>query len=437
MSSLSGPARLPSMKTLRVLTPGVIAVGNRLAAAAAGFAMTTVFARVLPLSQFGALSAVIAWLNVVIVAGMLGHEQWSTRHAVLAPGSRAYRRLAYGSVAAAGLGAALAMTGLLRTLQPQLAAFAPLLLVAPLVALTRVEQGLVRGHGAGEWAGLPDGLVRPVLTLLATLAAARLLAPEALPLAVMVAWGVAALAALLLAQGLRRSRERHTLATRATSAGTAVPAAAAEPPRFSASTWFASLLSVATNQIPLICVAALATRDQAGLYAAADRFGALVAMLPQALYQARAGSLAAAHHAGGEPALAREFMQVTRSGATIAIPACLVLLVFAPWLLSAFGHDFTAATAVLRVAASATLVIALAGPLGTALIMSGHARENSQAMVVGGIAQAGLSLWLVPMWGALGAAVGVLGATITWNLLLMHRYRAAFGRLPYSWRARA
>jgi O-antigen/teichoic acid export membrane protein len=414
---------------MRLASPGLVAVANRVAAAAAGFAMTTTLARMLPMASFGALSGVIAYLNVAIVCGLLGQEPWSTRQAVVAPGNRRYRHFVYGSVVAAGFVTALAVVATLHRWQPALAAFAGIVVSAPLIALTRFEQGLVRGYGGGEWAGTADGIARPVFVIVGMALVVHVVPGDQLQSGIVALWFTASIGAFALARAMRIRFERLRLAESLRQ-----PKSSDVPHEsFSASTYLGTLLSVATNQLPMICVAALASSRDLALYAAADRFGAMVAMLPQAIYQARSGVLAEAHRRGGSDALSVEFMKVTRSGWKISLPVCAALIAAAPIALASFGANFSDASATLRIVCVATLISTLAGPLGTALVMSGQSRRNSLAMMIGGVLQLLLSLALVPRWGALGAASGVLVGTLTWVLLLMWQYRVAFGRLPYQW----
>jgi O-antigen/teichoic acid export membrane protein len=408
---------------------GIAAVAARLAAAGAGFLMIAICARALPIEHFGLFSAAVSYLNVAIVVGMLGHEQLSTRQAALGGQSAPYRENALPGILLAGSVAAVVGACALGA-QGNFTRFGWILLCAPVIALTRVEQGLVRGFGMGEIAGTPDGIVRPLVMVLATAVAAYGLAlPTAGREWTMVAgWFASAAAGLLAARALRFVAE----ARRHVAEDDALARLKRVVFMFSKSMYVSTLLSVAINQIPLIAVSALGGKKDIAMYAASDRLSQIIAMMPQAISQARAGRLAKAYEDGGVRDLSSEYMRITRAGWRFGIPVSVLVFALAETFLAVFGPQFADASTALRLLCVATLLTSLAGPLGTALLMTGHSRQNTKCMLVGCAAQVIFSACLIPRLGATGAAIAVLASTVIWLSLLMRQTFISFGALPYA-----
>ncbi len=116
------------------------------------------------------------------------------------------------------------------------------------------------------------------------------------------------------------------------------------------------------------------------------------------------------------------------STALAVVPA--VVLSAAPgWVMSFFGPEFRGAANTLTVISLGQAVNVALGPLGYLLIMSGHERlvRNNAAVFL--LVNLMVSLVLVPILGALGAAVATAASLTLRNLALLYLVRTRLGIL--------
>lgn len=411
----------------RRLNHPAAALALRIVAAALSFAFGIIAARLLGIESFGVVSVLLAFVNVGVVVSLLGHETLATRQ--VASLSRAgvagdsaliaYTRAAIRKVWLAGgvvLGAVLLVVSLLPIAQQAGIKFLPLLLLIPLVARTRLSQGLIRGAHRASLSLVPDGIVRPGLAV-AALAAFGYAGGE-------IGYSFAAVVIVCAAAGLLLGRvwERHALglhfeAKAGSSVGNAV---SARGQHFSISIFLSSVLAVLVSQIALISTGLLSTSADAGLYAAAERFSLAAALIGQAVYLAVASRFAALH-AGGETEQLRGLIRkVTRSVSGATLLVCVVIGFAAGPLLALYGHGFAAALPTLQILLISVLCNACAGPTGQVLLMTKHEKDHLTAMLASLLVQTMLVVALVPEYGVLGAAWAVLCSTIVWNGLMMY-----------------
>lgn len=409
----------------------------RLVAAGLSFAFGVVAARLLGVERFGVVSVLLGFVNVGVVFALLGHETLATREVAAlrrsglkneGAAAMAYSRSAARQVWLAGV-VALAAVLLVLTFLPigQQAGveFLPLILLIPLVARTRLSQGLIRGAHRASLSLVPDGIVRPGLAIVA-LAMLAYAGSE-------IGYGFAAIMLACAVVGLLvgRSWEARALASSAVATPHVSSNDATNNPRFSTSIFASSVLAVLVSQIALIATGLLSTSADAGLYAAAERFSLAAALIGQAVYLAVASRFAALHANGDTEHLRTLIRKVTRnvSGATLIV--CLVLGLTAGPLLSLYGHGFSGAIPVLQVLLVSVLCNACAGPTGQVLLMTRHENDHLAAMLSSLLVQSILIVVWVPEYGVLGAAWAVLFSTLVWNGLMMYFVRRRLSINPF------
>lgn len=406
------------------------ALALRIVAAALSFAFGIVAARLLGIESFGVVSVLLGFVNVGVVFSLLGHETLATREvaalsrAGAAAGNAtvmAYSRAAARQVWLAGivtLGAVLLIVLFLPIGEQAGVEFLPLLLLIPLVARTRLSQGLIRGAHRASLSLVPDGIVRPGLAIVA-LAVLAYAGSK-------IGYGFAAVMIACAVVGLFAGRtwERHALATvPQATAGGVVSTVAASARHFSTPIFVSSVLAVLVSQIALISTGLLSTSTEAGLYAAAERFSLAAALIGQAVYLAVASRFAALHASGETEHLRTLIRKVTRSVSGATLLVCLGLGLAAGPLLALYGNSFAGAIPVLQVLLISVLCNACAGPTGQVLLMTKHEGDHLTAMLASLVVQAVLIVALVPEHGVLGAAWAVVFSTLVWNGLMMYFVR--------------
>ena len=109
----------------------------------------------------------------------------------------------------------------------------------------------------------------------------------------------------------------------------------------------------------------------------------------------------------------------------VALSAGSILIVPA-----VFGQRYHSAAGVLAILAWRVPIVALASPLGSALVSSGRQRTLMRNNIAGAIVLAGADLAAIPLFGVLGAAAGGVGGSA---IVLALNYRAVSG---FNWRVR-
>ncbi len=404
-----------------------VALVLRVIAAALSFAFGIVAARLLGIDTFGVVSVLLGFINVGVVFALLGHETLATREvAALRRGVDPEAAKAYSGSAARQVWIAstiaLAALALLVSMLPIGARAGPeflaLLLLVPLVARTRLSQGIIRGAHLASLALVPDGIVRPGLAvvLLGGLVLAGAQTERGFA-AVMIG---CALVALLLS----RQWERNALDHVPESEGGEAPAQARH---FSMPIFVSSMLAVLVSQIALISTGLLATPAEAGLYAAAERFSLAAALVGQAVYLAVASRIAALHVAGDKEKLRDLIRKVTRGVSAATLLICGVLALAAVPILGLYGSEFQAAHNLLIVLIVPVMINAGLGPCGVLLLMTKNENAHLIGMIAGLLIQLIGIIVLVPKYGALGAGVSVVFSTIVSNIVMVYFVRRSLG----------
>lgn len=405
-----------------------VALALRIIAAALSFAFGIVAARLLGIDGFGVVSVLLGFINVGVVCALLGHETLATREVAALRRSADpqaaldYSRCAARQVWIAGIVVLLALALVVYLLPiggragPE---FLALLLLVPLVARTRLSQGVIRGAHLASLSLVPDGIVRPGVSvlLLGALILGGMQAERGFA-AVMIG---CALLALLLG----RLWERGALAARVptTEAGDV----SAQPRHFSMPIFVSSMLAVLVSQIALIATGLLATPTEAGLYAAAERFSLAAALVGQAVYLAVASRFAALHAVRDTASLRVLIRKVTRSVSAATLLMCGVLAVAAVPLLELYGEAFVAARATLLILMASVLINACLGPSGVLLMMTKNERDHLICMAAGLFVQVAAILFLVPRFGGMGAAASVVFSTFVSNAMMVFFVRRNLG----------
>ncbi len=404
--------------------PG-FALALRLIAAAMSFAFGILAARVLGVEGFGAFNMVLAFVNIGIVVSLLGHETLATRDVARSLGSpeghadlKRYILQTARWVLLASIFVMLAELLMLWAL-PQ-GGRVPIemwfmLALVVLIARTRFSQAIIRGAHKASLALVPDGILRPGLAMLGF---AAMLAVGISSVSVIV---VLMLGSALLAMLAGMYWEKKSLGSDKRVGSSAPPPEVAMPskrPAFSGAMYASSILAVLGSQMAIIATSAIAGPEQAGLYAAAERFALAAALIGQAVYQAVASRLAALYAKGEHEAMRVLVRRVTRRVALGTLAVVAVIMFAARPLLMLYGPGFEAAQPVLMVLLVSVLINVSVGPVGMLLLMTHNERYHFAALIASVLTQMALFPWVISHYGVVGAAAVVLISTIVWNALM-------------------
>ncbi|RYG20799.1 MAG: hypothetical protein EON96_00110 [Caulobacteraceae bacterium] len=302
------------------------------------------------------------------------------------------------------------------------------LALIPLVSLSALRGGVLRGLGAvaqGQW---PDLALKPAVFLLgigAVLLAGRALGPgEAMAMT-----ALSSLAGLAVGWWMYQRIKPARLN--------------AVEPVYRTRAWLAALApmgvtggAVLINGQIGVLLSGLGGTETAGLYRVALQTSLIAGLGYTAVIAALAPRFAAAHAQGNREDLAR----TAAAGAVLATLGCLPFVaVFSlaggPFMGLVFGAPFAAAGPALAVMTLAQLCNAMFGASSSALIMAGHERRAAVAFIAALVVHAGLGLALIPPFGVVGAAFAYLGQMAVMNLVLWLQARQLLGVDTGVWAA--
>ncbi|MDB5471316.1 MAG: polysaccharide biosynthesis protein [Caulobacter sp.] len=396
-----------------------------------------VLAHVLAPARLGVYAFVLSFATVLTVPAMFGAPTLALREVAAAKArgdyglmkgllTRLHQFVALSSLAIAAIAAVFALLTPWGRSDPATVLWGVALI--PLIPLSALRGGVLRGWGAvaqGQW---PDLVLKPAVFLAglgAVFLARRPLGPDE----AMAMTALSSLAALAVGWWLYR-RLRPAQLVLAT-------------PVYRSRAWLAALVPMGVTGGALlingqigVLLAGLDGAETAGLYRPAIQTSLIAGLGYTAVIAALAPRFAAAHAKGDREGLAR----TAAAGAALAVVTCLPFVaLFAvaggPLMRLVFGAPYAVAGPALAVMTLAQLCNATFGAASSALIMAGHERRAAVAFVAALAVHAGLGVVLIPRFGVDGAAWAYLGQMAVMNLVLWWQARTLLGLDTGVWAA--
>lgn len=291
----------------------------------------------------------------------------------------------------------------------------------PLLGLMQLYSASLRGLRRVFVAQLPIMVARPgvhilVVTALVTLGALT-------PARALASLGVATLAAALLAGVLfRRQCPRRVRES---------------TPEYRSPDWGKSLLpftllaatGALNNELGILALGWLSTDAEVAAFRVAQRGSMLVTLALTVINLVIAPHITR-YYRNGDKARLRRLVQKSAGGAlALALPIGLPLILAGGWLVElVYGTAYREpATLALAVLAGAQLVNVGMGSVGLLLSMAGFERDTLMGQMIGLAINLLLAFFLIPEYGASGAAFATGGALVGWNLILAFRVYQRLG----------
>jgi O-antigen/teichoic acid export membrane protein len=301
-------------------------------------------------------------------------------------------------------------------IRPAMTAAAALL---PVLALSSLAAGLLRGQERVVTSQLIDVLLRPLFFLAALLAWSQPFgATQGLFAQVVATTCVAVIGLGLFLRGLPRPAAGAAHRVRGWTAA-ALPMTVLDAMR-----------AIEGGYAVLIAGYAASIVD-AGLLRVAIASSVLVS-LPISLQSNITGPFLAAAYADGTPERLTKIVAASTLFMSVATAAALLLLtVVGPWAIPmAFGAQFGGAYIPLLVLGANQLVTAFCGPGVMLLSMTGHERTVARAYITSVLSGVLVALVLTPMFGVTGTAASMIVVTVIRAHMLNRHARAALGVEP-------
>jgi O-antigen/teichoic acid export membrane protein len=201
---------------------------------------------------------------------------------------------------------------------------------------------------------------------------------------------------------------------------------------FSAAMFGVGLMEFFMGQTDRVAIGLFRGAREVGIYAVAAALVAYEPIILQSVNQIFAPVIADIHTRGDLALLRRLFQTLTKWMLGLTFPLAVVMIVYARAIMRIFGHDFEAGWPILVIGTCGQLVNCGVGSVGYLLLMSGNQRRLVRVQAAMAVVMVVLSIQLVPLWGALGAAVAaaITNAGVNaWNLM---EVRTALKLSPYN-----
>ncbi len=203
--------------------------------------------------------------------------------------------------------------------------------------------------------------------------------------------------------------------------------------RFSLTLSAAELLNVAYQRVDLLIVTAFLGAKGAAVYAAAEFVTRVIANIRYAFDAIVAGVMAESLQLGDRPRLHYNLQLATRWVVSVAALVAGVVVVLRREILGGlYGSTYVAGAGAVLVLAVSHLVSAALGLVGWVLVAGGRSRLALINNFIGLAVNIGLSLWLTPRYGLIGAAIAVLATILVVQGAMLFEMAALEGVWPFS-----
>jgi O-antigen/teichoic acid export membrane protein len=384
------------------------------------------FGRTLGTDEYGIFSYAMAWLGVGLILGKLGFDtalvrfvaSYSARglsRRILEVWKVAKRWSAACSIIAAPLLALIAWYFAGSPSKSLALTFVLFALLLPIATYSELAAAVLRGFKRIAPSMYGDYIARPLIAALVFTCLLSLGIREAH--GAMLAYAIGSIVAAIVTSRLLRKQ----IGSGSFDVG---PRLEAIWVRFAVVLMFANAFLILLYTLDTILIGTLKDTTEAGLYAVASRVAILVLFVMNALQSIGAPLFAEAYSADRASGLRKVVRNFNLVSVAAALPIGLLLLLFAKPILGAFGDGFRAASPVLQVLAGMQVLNVLTGPVGVLMSMTG--RQNQLAALLGGglLIHIILCGFLIPEYGAVGAAWAAFAAHGAWNVCGVFLVRA-------------
>lgn len=396
------------------------------------FLSEILMARVLGTGSYGLFVTVMAWLQVLAVAALLGSNhlllrfvptyvataEWPMLRGLLRHCARL--SLSFGVVIVLAAALLLAILGE-RIAEATHWGFLIGMAAVPIAALSLQRQAVLRGLQRVVAALSPELIVRPALLMLMAAGTAWGLGMT-VSAPVGLAMNGAALSAAFL---LGRYWQKQALPAQIRTAPPAVQSG--EWLRIAAPLFLISGMQLLIVRMDIMLLGVLAEHEDAGRYAAASRISDLIVFALASANVVVAPLIAGLHARNDVVGMQAMLVSLAKGVTLLTIPLVAVIVLFGKPLLGLFGHGYDAVYLPLLILVCGQIVNALSGPVDFVMSMTGQQMNMLKILAIATGLNAVFNLLLIPQFGPVGAAVATAGTTAFWNLAMRRAVRQKLG----------
>ena len=187
---------------------------------------------------------------------------------------------------------------------------------------------------------------------------------------------------------------------------------------YSLPTAFAGFFGILMSRVDRVLIGYFRSASDVGIYQAASQFAIVFAIILFAFNTVLTPFIAHLYHEKNMTEMEAMFQVNTKWGIYVSIPVFLTMLFVPQALLQVvFGPLFVVGASVLVILAIGQMINASTGAVGVILTMTGRQKRWFAASVFMFVLNVLLSIWLIPNYGFVGAAVAT---TITVSVLYLY-----------------
>lgn len=387
------------------------------------FVMQIFAARMLNAGGYGQYAYVLAWVNTLVLLGIMGLDSASVRFLSSYRGAKewglihGFLRYSNKIIAIASVTSAICLALVVWLLRESIEVnllytfwFGSLLL--PLLAALKIQESRLIAFQKILQAQFPFAVLRPLFILIGTFILSRF-TQEANSSAFMLVVVVS----IALALGVISFFWQQEIPQK-------VKAAKVD---FQTQEWietgramiFVSGFNVILSQSDIVMIGTIIGDKETGLYAIANRIASLLIFVLVAFNSSLSPIVANLYRQQKYQELQKIINQVVNLVFILTLIPALVLIFGNQFILSLFGSEFLASRSILFVLIVGQLVNSMAGPVSLLLNMTGHHNDTVRVLSITALTNIVLNAILIPNYGAVGAATATSISTILWNLMMV------------------
>ena len=392
-------------------------------------AITVVLARVLGPKGYGEYSLAFSWMALIAIPAQIGLPtlvvrevakyqitgRWDMLRGLLRWSNWTALFISLGI----GLMSGICSWVLLSETRPDLEkTFLSALLLVPIIALGNLRGAVLRGLRFIVYGQIPEMVLRPGFLLLLLLGATAWIG-DITPQIAMSLHVIAGLAAFILGAMFLML--------------VLPPEARQVKPNFETVFWIRSLvpltllagMQVVNAQIGIVMLGWFGSNEQVGIYRVAVQGAYLVAFSLVVVNMALAPNISRLHAIQDREKLQQLTTISARLVFAMALPICLVLMIFGGYILTLlFGSGYEAAHVAFAILCLGHLINAGLGSVDMLLNMTGNEGATTRGFTIATMTNLGLGLLLIPRFDITGAAVAASCSVVVWSgLLYIQVYR--------------
>jgi O-antigen/teichoic acid export membrane protein len=177
------------------------------------------------------------------------------------------------------------------------------------------------------------------------------------------------------------------------------------------------MLNMIISWSPMLFLGVWESNDKIGIYSAASRTAMLISFILIAVNTIAAPKFAALYQQRDFESLASVAKNATKIMVVLSVPPLLLLMLFPGNVLSLFGEQFKEGATILVILAFGQFVNVATGSVGYLLVMTGSERAMRNNQIFCAFIMVILSLFLIPTYGGLGAAIATTMILMLQNLV--------------------